>query len=211
MKTDDVIDLLARGAGPAPQHVAFKRLAPALVVGFVVSAVLTWWGFGLVPAATHAQPAWWLKVGYAVGLSAAACWWAVRAGRPGASTRLPTLALLGLVLAMAALAVMDLMQGTSDERWAAWLGHSWQVCPRNVFMLSLPALALALWAVRGLAPTRPRNAGMAAGALAGGLAAAAYTLACTEVAMPFVVTWYTLGVAFSALVGAWLGPRVLRW
>jgi hypothetical protein len=77
--------------------------------------------------------------------------------------------------------------------------------------LSLPALAAAFWAVRGLAPTRLRAAGFAAGLLAGSLGAFGYALSCPEVSPAFVAVWYTLGIGLTGAVGAGLGPRVLRW
>jgi hypothetical protein len=91
------------------------------------------------------------------------------------------------------------------------LGESWSTCPWSVLALSLPALAGSLWAVRGLAPTRPRAAGFAAGLLAGSVGAFGYSLSCPEASPAFVAVWYTLGIAFTGVVGAALGPRVLRW
>jgi hypothetical protein len=80
-----------------------------------------------------------------------------------------------------------------------------------VLVLSLAALAGSIWAVRGLAPTRPGAAGFAAGLLAGSLGAFGYSLSCPEASPAFVAIWYTLGIAFTGAVGAALGPRVLRW
>jgi len=47
--------------------------------------------------------------------------------------------------------------------------------------------------------------------LAGGVGASVYGLHCPEMTAAFVVTWYSLGVAACAAVGALLGPRLLRW
>ena len=59
---------------------------------------------------------------------------------------------------------------------------AWRASP----LLSLPLLfALTLSPLRSLAPTRPRAAGAAAGLLAGSLAAVAYALHCTEMALGF--------------------------
>ena len=70
---------------------------------------------------------------------------------------------------------------------------------------------MALRALRGLAPTQLRLAGLAAGLLAGGVGAIGYALSCTEVGLPFVATWYSLGIALTGALGALLGPRLLRW
>ena len=91
------------------------------------------------------------------------------------------------------------------------LGHSWWDCPWFVLTISLPALAALLWAMRGLAPTHTRAAGFAAGLLAGAIGAGAYALACTEMAVSFVAAWYTLGMLLTGALGAFLGPRVLKW
>jgi hypothetical protein len=80
-----------------------------------------------------------------------------------------------------------------------------------VLALSLPALVGALWALRGLAPTRPGAAGLAAGLLAGALGALGYSLACTELSPAFVAFWYSLGIGLAGALGAVLGPWVLRW
>jgi hypothetical protein len=65
--------------------------------------------------------------------------------------------------------------------------------------------------LRQLAPTRLRLAGAGAGLLAGALGATVYGLHCPETGAAFVATWYSLGVATWAAIGAALGPRLLRW
>jgi hypothetical protein len=112
---------------------------------------------------------------------------------------------------MALLGVISLLRLPADQRLEGLLGHSWLQCPVNVLLLSLPALAAALWAVRGLAPTRPRLTGLAAGLFAGAIGAVGYALACTELSMAFVSVWYSAGILLTGLLGAVLGPRVLRW
>ena len=77
--------------------------------------------------------------------------------------------------------------------------------------LSIAPLAGIIWALRGLAPTRLRLAGLCAGLLAGAIGAAGYALACTEQSAAFVAVWYSLGIAVSGLLGCALGGRILRW
>jgi hypothetical protein len=50
-----------------------------------------------------------------------------------------------------------------------------------------------------------------AGLAAGATATLVYCLHCPESTASFVVTWYSLGIGLAGLVGAWLGPRLLRW
>lgn len=211
MKTDDLIQLLARGAGPAPRAVAARRLAPGAAVGLLASGALAALFLGWVPVTLFAEVGPWFKLVYAAATAAAAAWLAARLGRPLPRLGAP-LALVGAVVGAALLVgLADWWRMPASERAGALLGHSAAQCPWNVLALSLPALAAALWALRGLAPTRPVAAGAAAGLLAGALGAFGYALACDELALPFVAAWYTLGMALAAALGALLGPRVLRW
>jgi len=124
--------------------------------------------------------------------------------------RLPA-ATIAAMLAMAAIGAASLWAAPPGTRLAVLLGGSWSSCPWIVLALSLPALAATLHAMRGLAPTRPRAAGAAAGLLAGSIGAIGYALHCPEAALAFVATWYTAGIALAGALGAALGPRVLRW
>ncbi len=211
MKTDTLIELLARGAGPAPRAVAARRLVPAALLGLLLSGALALALIGPVPAAMYATPAPWIKLAYAAALAAGAGWLTARLARPVARLALPRRAVLAAVGAMALLGVASLLALPPGQRLTALLGHSWLSCPWNVLALSLPALAAALWAVRGLAPTRLRAAGFAAGLLAGAVGAAGYALSCQEASPAFIAVWYSLGIGATGLLGALLGPRVLRW
>jgi hypothetical protein len=84
-------------------------------------------------------------------------------------------------------------------------------CLVSIPALSVPAFALTISAIRSLAPTRLAGAGAASGLVAGAVAAFAYALYCDEMQAPFLAVWYVLGMALPALVGAMLGPRLLRW
>ncbi|MCA0243598.1 MAG: DUF1109 domain-containing protein [Proteobacteria bacterium] len=211
MKTDDLIELLARGAGPAPTAVAARRLAPAAALGLAASALLALALFGPIPAALYALPTPWIKFAYAASLAAAAGWWTARLARPAARLVVPRRAVLAVVAAMGLLGIASLLATAPGERATALLGHSWSSCPLSVLALSLPALAAALWAVRGLAPTRPMAAGFACGLFAGALGALGYAVSCPELSPAFVALWYSLGIGLVGAVGALLGPRVLRW
>ena len=116
----------------------------------------------------------------------------------------PLVALWGLAAAV-------LFAAAPAERMPLVMGSSWSSCPLNIALLSLPALVLLLGAVRTLAPTRLRLAGAATGLLAGALGTLAYLLHCPELEAPFLAIWYVLGMATPAVIGAVIGPRVLRW
>lgn len=211
MKTERLIELLARDAGPAPRAVAAKRLASAVALGLVASAGLSIAWLGMIPRTLFATPVPWSKMVYAGALIAAAVWWVARLSRPAASPIAARRAVVAVLLAMAALGIVSCLSEPPGQRLAALMGASWLVCPVRVMVLSVPALVASLWAVGGLAPTRPRVTGFAAGLLAGAIGGFAYALSCPEPSPAFVAAWYTLGMLLAGAVGTALGPRVLRW
>ena len=85
MKTDELITLLAKQAGPAPKALAIKRLLPASVVGGMLAAALVIGVFGPIPVTMLTEPGPWIKLAYAGALALAAGWLAARSGKPGAS------------------------------------------------------------------------------------------------------------------------------
>jgi hypothetical protein len=211
VKTDALIELLARGAGPAPRAVAARRLLPAAAVGLLASVALAVSLLGVVPAGSFATPAPWVKLAYAASLALAAGWLTAGLSRPVARLSASSRTTLAVIVAMIGLGLLAWWATPAGDRARALLGLSWASCPWNVLALSLPSLAGVLWAVRGLAPTRPRAAGFSAGLLAGAIGAFGYALSCPEPAVSFVAVWYTSGILLTALAGAALGPRVLRW
>ncbi len=211
MKTEQLIEMLARGAGAASPMRAVPRLAPVVVGGTLFSAATALLLLGWIPREMYALPAPWIKLAYAGLLVLAATRLAVRLSRPAARVAEPARGLALVVLVMAALALGSLAAAPSGARLATLLGESWLRCPTHVFLLSLPTLAGALWVMRGLAPTRLRDAGFAAGVLAGAVGAMGYALTCLETSPAFIGAWYTFGIALAGALGAWLGPHVLRW
>lgn len=211
MKTDDWIEVLARGAGPAPQRVAARRLVPPGLVGLAAAAALSLAVLGLIPSSMFATPPPWIKAAYALALIGASGWWVSRLGRPAAPVAMPGRAVLLIVLAMLALAAATYTRIPVELRAKEVFGHSWSTCPWSLMLLSLPAQFGLFRGLRGMAPVRPRLAGFAVGVCAGALGALGYALACLETSTIFIALWYTLGILLAGGVGAWLGPRLLRW
>jgi len=211
MKTERLIDVLARGAGPASPAAVARRLGTAAGAGLLVSAALALVWIGPVPAVMVGAAALWIKLAYGGALAVVAAWLAGRLARPAASCKAAVAGVLLVVSCMAVVGAASLLGMPAAERGPALLGSSWVTCPWSVVGLSLPALGVALWALGGLAPTRPRLAGFAAGLFAGALGAFGYALACREISPAFVAVWYSAGIAMTALLGAAIGPRVLRW
>ncbi|BET25316.1 hypothetical protein EV673_2612 [Limnobacter thiooxidans] len=211
MKTVDLINLLSSEAGPAPKVSMARRLVPAALLGGLIAAILVLAVLGLIPQTMFAEPGPWIKITYASALAFAAAWLVARLGKPGASGQQAFLAVLGVVGVMAMAGIISYLGTPEPERAAALMGHSWLVCPWAILSLSVPVMAGAFWAMRGLAPTNLTLAGAACGVFSGAVAALAYALACTEPAAPFIAIWYTLGIALAGALGALLGPKFLRW
>jgi len=213
MKTDDLIAMLATGAGPVDGGAPRRRFAAALAGGGVLSLLILATVLGINPGLAQASqaPMFWTKLAYCATLAAAATAFAMRLGRPGARAAGAAAMLALPLLAMAVLAAFAAIGASGPEREALVFGTTWRACPFNIAMLALPLFAASLWAMRGLAPTRPALAGAAAGFPSGAAAALVYSLHCPELGAPFLVIWYPLGMLIPAAVGALAGPRLLRW
>lgn len=211
MKTEELIGLLATGAGPAPRRVVPTRIGVALGIGVLASALASLATLGLNPALPTMGAALAVKIAYVLGVLAAAAWWLARTARPAAPWHRAAGLLAPVVGVMALWSALVIGSAAAEARAPLLLGNSWMSCPWRVAALSLPAWAVAFWALRGLAPTRPRLAGFAAGLFAGANGALGYALFCPELSPAFVVIWYSLGMLIPAAVGAWLGPCLLRW
>jgi len=213
MPTERLIASLAEDLRPTPPRAVERRIALALAAGMAVSALITATGLGiradlLIALQGHI---FWMKAGYVGALALVAGCASTRLARP--DTTLPRwLWLFSLpVLILAALAAFELARTPAQGWMALWLGKSWKICPFLVLGLSVPIFLALLQALGKLAPTRLRSAGALAGITAGASAALVYCLHCPESSASFVITWYSAGIALAGLIGALLGPRLLRW
>ena len=213
MKTDELITLLATGAGAVEPDATMRRFATALGWGAFSATLLMAILLGTRPDIDAAArlPMFWIKLAFPAALGVGALVAAARLSRPGARLGWAPGALAAPVLAMWLFGGIVLLGAPSPERADLVMGRTWEYCLFYVPMLSMPALVATLWAMKGLAPTRPALAGAAAGLLAGTVAAMAYALHCPEMGAPFLGVWYVAGMLIPAAAGALLGPWVLRW
>jgi hypothetical protein len=212
MKTDELVAALARAAEPV-ERTPVARLAIGAALGAVAAVPVMLWQLGMNPSLmTDARtPMFWVKLAFVAAIAAIG-WWLVRCvAQPGAQPRRALRALAVPLLAMALLGLGVLIAAPAEQRMALLMGSSWSSCPFYITLLAAPALVLLLAAVHSLAPTRLRLAGAGVGLLAGALGALVYTVHCPEFAAPFLAIWYVLGMLIPAVVGALVGPYVLRW
>lgn len=208
MRTDDLIGLLATGAGPAPRHVALRAMAPVAAVSLGFATLASVLALGLIPPAMWAGTALWGKLAYALGLSSACGGLAARLSRPAAGLGWTV---FGPPLAFAAIVAAGGVGMPAQGGIGYLMGQSALTCPWVILAVSVPGVVGMLRALRRLAPTRLRLTGLVAGLMAGGLGAAGYALSCTEESLGFVAIWYSLGIALAGGLGAALGGRMLRW
>jgi hypothetical protein len=214
VKTDDLVEMLVRGAEPVPRHPARNRLLAAVLIGLPSSVLVValWFGIRHDLADALRQPVLWVKFAVPLSVALGAGLSLRRLSSPGVAPGRAWHLGAAAVLALWAIAALQLAGLTGQARADALWGRTWRQCPFNIAVVSLPLLAAVIATLRGLAaPTRPVLAGAAAGLMSGALGAAAYALHCPESGFAFVAAWYVLGVAIVGTVGAALGPRVFRW
>jgi hypothetical protein len=211
--SDDLLDRLSASLRPTPAGLIRQRLLLGLGAGGAVSLALVATILGprpdLGPAVS--QPMFWIKFGYALSLAGVALWAVERLARPGGLARDRLAWIAAPILIVTAIALWRIAAAPPGVRMGLVMGHSSRLCPWFVLAASLAPFAGLVWAVRGLAPTRLRMAGLVIGLAAGGMGAFAYALHCDEMAAPFLAIWYSLGVAGAGLFGWLTAPRLLSW
>lgn len=213
MKTDELIAMLATGAAPVDPRLAHKRFQNGLLLGSLGALLVMLTLLGLNPdlPSAVALPMFWVKLAYPASLAAIALVLAHRLSHPGVPVGWAGAALLGPIVLLSVLAVAVWVQAGPQDRPALLLGQTWKTCALSIALVSAPVFVAVLWVMKGLAPTRLRLAGAAAGLLASAVGTVVYALHCPEIAAPFLLVWYGLGMAIPVAVGACLGPRLLHW
>lgn len=213
MKTDDLIGMLATGVAPVPRRAASRRLAWALCIGVPLAALIMALEYGVRRDLVQAMfwPMLWAKILFPFFIAWGGFVLAQRLARPGVQVGLAWLAVAVPLLLLWGAALIAWFTMPVDERMPVLMGQTWRSCAVNITFIAAPVFVAGLVALRGLAPTRPALAGAAVGALAGGAGAAVYALHCPETGLPFVAVWYVAGMLIPVVLGAVLGPRLLRW
>ncbi|MHA6687538.1 NrsF family protein [Mesorhizobium sp. A556] len=213
METQELIKMLGKDARVAEPSLALMLLGAVVLSGIIAASIF----FGFIgprpdihTAATTFRFLLKFVVNGTLVITAFAS--VVALARPGCRMRSGLAPLLLLAPAIIATAVLvEFTMVPSVEWWSRWIGTNSIPCMTLIPLMAIGPLAVILAALRYGAPTRPRLAGAVAGLLAGGIAATLYAAHCPDDSPFFVATWYTLAIAMLALLGAWVGGRVLRW
>lgn len=211
MNTDKLIDFLSTNVEPIQPGRLGKVLLLALVAGGAAALCLMLVTVGPRSNLGNASQIGFLalRLIFTLSLIATGSLFLAKLMRPGRRTRGSWSA---VILTFVALGIAGVSGLVSASGWKpVTLGTHWATCMYCIPLFAvLPYLAL-IWALRQGAPTRLKLTGGIAGIVAGALGAAAYAFHCPDDFLPFIAIWYTAAIAFVACIGAWLGPRLLRW
>lgn len=130
---------------------------------------------------------------------------------PGRALRLPAIAIIAPFLLIAVVAVHELSTASLHQLFPHDDHTSWLTCLWQTAALAVPAFTILAFGIRRLAPTNLRRAGFYVGLLAGAIGSLGFCLHEPGNTVTFSATVYTAGIALMAIVGAWIGPRLLRW
>lgn len=211
MKTNELIALLGSDPLPSRPPAWHLPLAATLALGVSLAMVVGGWGLhadlrGLVASASYQVKTLWVL---GLALSSGLLLW--KAARPARGDGYGMHGIGVLLLAMAGLGAYNLWHAAPADSLSLVMGQSWWYCPLSIALIALPWLAVWLLYLRQMAPTRLAWSGASAGFLSGALATGLYSLHCTETSYAFFGIWYAAGMGLTSLLGAFLGPRLLRW
>lgn len=213
MKTDQLIDMLGTNIEPVKDGQLRNALLIALGVGAVAALCLMLVIFG-APGEAFAREYFGLTVlalTSTLGLAAAGARFLVRAARPGEPGWKP-MALIGLLFLTVLLAALVSLAHAHPAGWSEMVfGPRWLTCLICIPLLSTLPFASLIWALRNEAPTGLRWTGAIAGLVAGALGAAALAVHHPGDSISLFVLWFGGPIALCTVVGALLGPRLLRW
>lgn len=210
MKTDDLIAALA--ADTLPQQSVGQRSWRVLPVAIGLSAlafVVFWGPRSDIREAMASAVA--LKTVLPLVLVVQSGLLAFALAHPGMHARARQAALGALASGLAGAFAIVLAREGFAGLTTALVTPSLMVCLLSIPALAIPILGGMLWVLSTGAALRPRQAGAAAGLVAGGVAASIYSLYCDQDAALFVIPAYSAAILILALAGALVGPRLLKW
>lgn len=211
MKTDDLIDALARDPAPPPAPPAPRRMAFALGAGLLLGVVLLVTFFGMRPDIGAAQMPVMMKAMFSALAASVAVPVLLQLAKPGRPLGWRIAAVGGFIALSAGIVGVALIGGDPTERFQLWMAGAFPWCVAIIPLLAAPTALLLTRLLRDLAPTDLRASGAALGAVSGGIGAMVYAMYCPVDSVAWVVTWYSVAIALCAVLGAVAGARLLRW
>jgi hypothetical protein len=213
MKTDELINVLGTNLEAVEGEQLRSTFVIALAVGAMAALCLMLAIFG-VPTDALGGEYFGLKVvamAFTLGLVAAGTSFLVRAARPGEPGRTPLILAALLFVAMLSAGVVALVLSQPTAWGEMVFGPQWAACLFCIPLFAIAPFASLIWALRSGAPTNLVRTGAIIGLVAGALGAVVFAFHHPGGSIPFIALWYGGPIVLCALVGAILGPRLLRW
>lgn len=213
MKTDQLIGLLSSNLQPVKHGTVRKTLAWALIIGGAVAFGLMLVTIGIRPGIFEGTGLVFLvvKLLFTLSLIGAGAAFLTAASHPGRNGRKRFLLAFLPFLAIASLGLGAVLLSNPLARHDMVFGTEWLTCLTCIPLFAVVPFAALIWALRMGAPTNLRRTGAIAGLVASALGAAAYAFHCSGDSLPFIALWYGVPILLWTLLGAVLGPRLLRW
>lgn len=215
MLTDELIAGLS--AAPPPARLASPTrtvLVAALLACLVVALVaFAWLGLrsDIGTTLTHGKHEFLLNLVFVIGVGSVALAIIRDLAVPGRTLRLPAIAIIAPFLVIAVVAVHELSSASLHQLFPHDDNASWLTCLWQTAALAVPAFTILAFGIRRLAPTNLRRAGFYVGLLAGAIGSMGFCLHAPSNTVTFGASVYTAGIMLMAIIGAWIGPRLLRW
>jgi hypothetical protein len=212
MKTNELGAALSVHIEPLNGRLVSRTVYIAVAAGMVVALgmMLVVLGARTDPMTARAFAFLLLKLTFTVGIVGVASVYLLRLARPGEERRARSFLVAMPFVVIVFLAAISL-GFTPSSHWRKMIvGDEWLECLVSIPIIAIVPFAFAIWAVRRAVPTNLVRTGAFAGLIASGASAMAYTFHCTEDSLPFVAVWYSSTIVLCTLVGAVLGPRLLR-
>ena len=179
MKTDDLITMLATGAGDESVGNPWRKLMLGIGFGTIGSTFLMVKAIPVNPAlGTVIQLLeFWVKLGFAASIAAISLLLVIRLSQPGVRVGKALPVLMAPILPIWILAGIA-FAGAEPDTGPPVLRHSLESMSLPYNDARFASFCCHFWGMRDLAPTRLRLAGAAAGLFSGAVGAVVYCFHC---------------------------------
>jgi hypothetical protein len=204
----DVIQQLVDDLQPSRPLMLMDPIKAAVLVGLALAALVFGFlglraDFGHIPSI--AKPTIFMMfAGFALAIG-------FYSAMPGQSTKIAKLPLVAVVaLCIIYVLAHGLVGGIPAIQKGMQLPYG-TFCAVTIGLLGLLPMALLLFWFQRTAPLNPAVTGTYLGLASGALAASAYAFHCNMDNVFYVSIWYVLPIVGHALIGRFIGSRILRW
>ena len=213
MKTDDLVAFLSTQVEPVDRRRLARSIGTAVALASVIAIAVMLGIFGVRTDVwdAHAASYLLLKLLFTVGIVVPGTIYLIRLARPGGERRTRSVLVVLPFIAILLLGVVSLCLAPTAHWNQMIAGGGWLQCLLSIPVIAILPFVVLTWVVRRMAPTDLTRAGAFIGLTAGAISATGYALHCVDDSLPFIALWYGGTIALCTLLGAKLGPWLLRW